>query len=149
MNILNLLYLRFLNLIFNLVIFNSLYLSGLGNIFGSFLGNIFGFLNGNVFNSFNGDLFLDSVDYGSWDVFFLVFDSLIIGNNFFLRNGFYDFSCLRNCNFFLNCDSVNYGSFDFIVFYVFSFVRVIFDSRISFDGLFRGTYLLNYLLLYG
>lgn len=83
-----LLNLRSLNLIFNFIIFNSFNLSRLSNIFSSFLSNVFSSLNGNVFNSFDGDLFLNGVVNSSGDIFFLIFNSLVISPDSFFRNLF-------------------------------------------------------------
>jgi len=131
----NLLLLRSLNLVFYFIISNSFNLSGLSNHIGNLLLDIFSFLYGNIFNFFNGNSFFNGVINSSGNVFFLIFNCLIIdnffgfgnysGNNSRLRNNFFN----RNGNFFFN------NSFNFIIFNMFGLIRNIFNSRISFNGL--------------
>jgi hypothetical protein len=127
--------LRSLNLIFYFIVVNFFDLSCLSNIFSYLLGNIFNLFNWNIFDFFNWDLFSDSVIGYSWYIFSLIFNGLIISNNFLFRNNFGNCSLLRNfsghwyLNFFFN------SSFNFFIFNSFLFNWVIFNSRFSFNGL--------------
>jgi hypothetical protein len=127
--------LRSLDLIFNFIIFNSFNLSRLSNVFSSFLRNIFSSLYGYVFSSFNGNLFLYGIVNCSGDIFFLVFNGLVISPNFFFRDlfgiTFGDGFVFNNCSGYLFLVRFFYG----IVFHGSSFDRVVFNSRSSSNSL--------------
>jgi hypothetical protein len=117
-----------LDLIFNFVIFDSGNLSGFGNVFSSGLGNIFSSLNGNLFNSLDGNLFGYGIEYGSGDIFFLVFNSLVIGPYFFSGDLFNDFSFDGIISGHLSGNLFSVTSFDVFVFHLSSFDGEIFNS---------------------
>lgn len=124
-----------LNLFFYFIILNSFNLLGLSNIFSFLLGYIFGFLYRYIFCSLYRYLFFYCVVNCSGNVFFLVFNCLVISHNFLFGYCFINFF-FYSLVFDFGYSNLLLNSFFYLfVFNFFSFYGEIFDSGFSFNCL--------------
>lgn len=126
-----------LDLVFNFIVFYSLYLFILSYVFYCLSGNVLNFCHWYIFNFTNWNLFWNCMVNWSGYIFFLIFYCLVFSPYFFFRNLFYDFSFMRNISKMLHRNLINIYFFNLFIFNCSFFNWIVLNSGFPFNGLFR------------